>query len=208
MNEILALDLSIRSTGYCKAEADNPQFTITALGSLKTKLRDEHLKAGVKVVDREYTLQENIDQTLQSLLALGLQSQEMVFVVLEGMAFRASGDSASKLAELQGVIRIHLHWAKRLWLPVSPQTIKAHAIISDSGGGAKKGMVAMHARMQFADAILRWGQEITDDDQADSLVLCHLSWLFYRWSRELPITGYQLTKRSLDRLKNLQKANQ
>lgn len=204
IQHIVGLDLSIGSTGYCKCRADLPTFTITALGSIKTKLRDEHTKDGKKVVTYEYSLQERIHTTLTRLTELGIQQPDTVLVGIENYAFTARGDSATKLAELQGVVRYFLWLAKRPKILVSTATVKAHVVTGEPT--KTKNLIPMYVAQRYGNAILAFGQEITDDDQADAIVICELAWLYYRWSHNLPF-DVELTKKLLGRLENFQKAD-
>jgi hypothetical protein len=200
MPEILGLDLSISNTGYCKCNADSSTFEITALRSIKTVLREEHTKNKVKIIDRVYSLQERMEITLDKLIEIGLAQPELITLIgVENYAFSAIGNSATDLAELQGIIRFFAYKNGLKRIVISPGTLKAHV------GCTKKDMVPMRARIEFADSILRWGVEIKVGDEADAMVLCQLTWLYYRWSNGLEF-NVKLHKKLVDRLHLIKKS--
>lgn len=194
--QILGLDLSLTGTGWCTCYADLPEFTITGFGTIKTV---PNKKSKGEIV-KTFIDQERQDHILDTLLEKGLLGP-VCFTGIEDYAF---AHASTQLPELQGLVRFMLHKNKRPWFLIATTSLKKY--VSGKGNMAK-GMIPMHVNAKFSEALLLFGQEISDDNVADAIGLCALTFVFYRWSRNLPLT-VELTKENLATLEKLRETNQ
>lgn len=124
---ILALDLSLTSTGYA---LDRPAGS--DVGTLTTRLRGCHRLAWLRT----------------EIVALAEQAD---FAVIEGYSFNSRSSQAHALGELGGVVRVALHERGIPYVDVPPAIVKKYAT---GKGNAGKELVLVEAvkRLRYQGA--------------------------------------------------------
>jgi crossover junction endodeoxyribonuclease RuvC len=150
---ILALDLSLRSTGVAASWAPSQPVTLRT-----TKLRG---------MERLVTLGGSIEMMLERGVAV---------VVLEGYSFGSKGRAVFDIGELGGVIKLMLHKWDIPFAVVAPTTLKKYAT---GKGNAPKDAVLVQAVRRFglelgndeADAWWLLQMGMAHYDQAEALTM-------------------------------------
>lgn len=140
---ILALDLSLTSTGYALPDGTP--------GTLKPRIRPDGRFIDLTGPARLSWIRDEI---------LGLEHDNQAdLVAIEGYSFNSRASQAHSLGELGGVVRCALHDADIPWIALAPTTVKKYATGS---GSADKLDVILAARD-------RLGYRGKSNDEADAL---------------------------------------
>lgn len=144
---VLALDLSLTSTGWAYHEASYPP----TLGPVECGTWPTKNLAGV---ERLIAIRGHVHDLLR----------DYDLLVIEDLPPATRGNSVNALAELHGVIRVALHdWGEPQATYINPSTVKRY---STGRGNANKAEV-------LSAAIQRFGYTGSSFDEADALIMCH-----------------------------------
>lgn len=151
---ILALDLSLRSTGWCDGEqANTTEFKASRGISRLRGIRDVVLA----LVRGRYRLD------------FACSAWNANLVVIEGYAFSAHASHAHELGELGGVIRVALADHGIPFVDIPPASLKLFA--TGKGNANKEAMLAAAIRkLEYAGH---------SNDEVDALWLWHMANLYY-----------------------------
>lgn len=172
---IIGIDPSLTATGI--SVWSEKELKILSLHTVKSDPKTGHLYIRVKKI-------------LDVLESLNLENVELL--AIEGISFGSFGRGYSNLCELQGIIRNTLWLKGKKILIFPPTTVKKHMT---GKGNTKKNMIPLAAQNKYGNLLLESSLEIEDDNQADSLAIGHLAWLYNQKEK-----GSKLSKEELERL--------
>ena len=136
---VLALDLSLRATGWARERAGSVQSGVLATGNLRGCRR--------------------LDEIARTVVGLAIADPAVELVALEGYAF-GRPNQAHQIGELGGTVRLEL-WRRGMpYLVVQPNVVKQYA--TGKGNAGKEQMLADAIRRlgyqgsSFDEADARW----------------------------------------------------
>lgn len=174
---ILGLDASIRKSGYCVVDTDQPPFTLVERGRLYTTVRD-----GV-VIQRLLKQQGQIRALLER--------YSIDFVSMEAPYF-GGGESERLFALNQFIHEVFLSRGTYV-IAFPPQQMKKLTIPEMNVEDIKKVRMIMAAQQRYS----LMGKKVTDDE-ADAMHAARLGWLFYNWHFKKSITDKDLAPEVLE----------